>query len=127
MLDPAGFELPPIPPKRYFAIGEVSKLCEIKPHVLRYWESVFPRLKPIRRRGRRYYQRHEVQLIRHISHMLYKEGYTISSARRQLEEVSDDDFEAGLKTRNAAKDAEWSSKMIAQLIDELCEVQQILG
>ncbi len=123
MLDPTGFELPPIPPKRYFAIGEVSKLCEIKPHVLRYWESVFPQLKPIKRRGRRYYQRHEVKLIRHISRMLYKEGFTISSARRQLEEFSRDNFE----TRGAARDAEWSSRMISQLIEELSEVQRILS
>ncbi len=127
MLDPTGFELPPIPPKRYFAIGEVSKLCEIKPHVLRYWETVFPQLKPVKRRGRRYYQRHEVKLIRHISRMLYKEGYTISSARRQLEEMSDDNLEIDLKTRNAAKDTEWSSRMVSQLIDELTEVQQILS
>lgn len=123
MLDSTGFELPPIPPKRYFAIGEVGKLCEIKPHVLRYWESVFPQLKPIKRRGRRYYQRHEVKLIRHISRMLYKEGFTVSSARRQLEEIARDNFE----TRGAARDAEWSSRMISQLIEELSEVQQILS
>ncbi len=123
MLDPTGFELPPIPPKRYFAIGEVSKLCEIKPHVLRYWESVFPQLQPVKRRGRRYYQRHEVKLIRHISRMLYKEGFTISSAKRQLAESTDDNFE----TRAVQKDTEWSGKMISQLIEELSEVQRILG
>ena len=123
MLDPAGFELPPIPPKRYFAIGEVSKLCEIKPHVLRYWESVFPQLKPVKRRGRRYYQRHEVKLIRRISRMLYKEGFTISSARRQLGEVADDNFE----TSAAIKNTQWSNRMLSQLIEELSEVQQILS
>ena len=123
MLDPTGFELPPIPPKRYFAIGEVSKLCEIKPHVLRYWESVFPKLKPVKRRGRRYYQRHEIKLIRHISRLLYKEGFTISSARRQLEEFADDNFE----TKAIIKDIQWSNRMISQVIEELSEVQKILS
>ena len=123
MLDPAEFELSPIPPKRYFAIGEVSKLCEVKPHVLRYWESVFPQLKPVKRRGRRYYQRHEVRLIRQISRMLYKEGFTISSARRQLEESVDDNFRIGLTLR----DSDSSGKMISQLIKELGEVRQILS
>jgi DNA-binding transcriptional MerR regulator len=86
MLDPGNSELPPIPGKRYFTIGEVSELCAVKPHVLRYWEQEFPQLKPVKRRGnRRYYQRHEVQLIRQIRNLLYVDGYTISGARNQLD------------------------------------------
>lgn len=77
--------LPPIPAKRYFTIGEVSELCEVKPHVLRYWEQEFSQLSPVKRRGnRRYYQHHEVQLIRRIRHLLYNEGFTISGARNRL-------------------------------------------
>lgn len=79
-------DLPAIPGKRYFTIGEVSELCGVKPHVLRYWEQEFPQLKPVKRRGnRRYYQRHEVQLIRTIRELLYINGFTISGARIQLE------------------------------------------
>ena len=78
--------LPPIPSKRYFTIGEVSDLCEVKPHVLRYWEQEFSQLNPVKRRGnRRYYQRHEVQLVRQIRSLLYMEGFTISGAKQQLE------------------------------------------
>lgn len=86
MLDPAdNLELPPIPSKRYFTIGEVSDLCAVKPHVLRYWEQEFPQLKPVKRRGnRRYYQRHDVVLIRQIRNLLYVEGFTISGARNKL-------------------------------------------
>ena len=78
-------ELPPIPGKRYFTIGEVSELCAVKPHVLRYWEQEFPQLKPAKRRGnRRYYQRQEVLLIRQIRSLLYDQGYTIGGARQRL-------------------------------------------
>lgn len=78
--------LPPIPAKRYFTIGEVSDLCGVKPHVLRYWEQEFTQLKPIKRRGnRRYYQHHEVLLIRRIRELLYEQGFTISGARNRLE------------------------------------------
>jgi DNA-binding transcriptional MerR regulator len=86
MLDPAdNLELPLIPSKRYFTIGEVSDLCAVKPHVLRYWEQEFPQLKPVKRRGnRRYYQRHDVVLIRQIRALLYVEGFTISGARNKL-------------------------------------------
>ena len=78
-------ELPPIPTKRYFTIGEVSELCAVKPHVLRYWEQEFAQLKPVKRRGnRRYYQLHEVMLIRRIRQLLYEEGFTISGARNRL-------------------------------------------
>lgn len=81
-------QLPPIPAKRYFTIGEVSELCAVKPHVLRYWEQEFTQLKPVKRRGnRRYYQHHEVLLIRRIRDLLYQEGFTISGARNRLGEV----------------------------------------
>src|SRR4030081_2997802 len=78
--------LPPIPAKRYFTIGEVSELCGVKPHVLRYWEQEFTQLKPVKRRGnRRYYQHHEVLLIRRIRDLLYEQGFTINGARQRLE------------------------------------------
>jgi DNA-binding transcriptional MerR regulator len=78
--------LPPIPAKRYFTIGEVSELCGVKPHVLRYWEQEFTQLKPVKRRGnRRYYQHHEVLLIRRIRELLYEHGFTISGARNKLD------------------------------------------
>ena len=80
-------DLPPIPAKRYFTIGEVSELCGVKPHVLRYWEQEFTQLKPVKRRGnRRYYQHHEVLLIRRIRDLLYEQGFTISGARNRLDE-----------------------------------------
>ncbi len=83
---PAPSELPPIPAKRYFTIGEVSELCAVKAHVLRYWEQEFTQLRPVKRRGnRRYYQHHEVLLIRRIRELLYEEGFTISGARQRLE------------------------------------------
>jgi DNA-binding transcriptional MerR regulator len=87
MLDPsAKIALPPIPAKRYFTIGEVSELCGVKPHVLRYWEQEFTQLKPVKRRGnRRYYQHHEVLLIRKIRELLYEQGFTISGARNRLD------------------------------------------
>ncbi len=80
-------DLPPIPAKRYFTIGEVSELCGVKPHVLRYWEQEFTQLRPVKRRGnRRYYQHHEVLLVRRIRELLYQEGFTISGARNRLDE-----------------------------------------
>ena len=84
----AKVSLPPIPAKRYFTIGEVSELCGVKPHVLRYWEQEFTQLKPVKRRGnRRYYQHHEVLLIRRIRELLYDQGFTISGARNRLDEL----------------------------------------
>ena len=81
--------LPPIPAKRYFTIGEVSELCGVKPHVLRYWEQEFTQLKPVKRRGnRRYYQHHEVLLIRRIRELLYEQGFTISGARNRLDDAA---------------------------------------
>ncbi|QAU34212.1 MerR family transcriptional regulator [Janthinobacterium sp. 17J80-10] len=86
ILKPEVAVLPPIPAKRYFTIGEVSELCGVKPHVLRYWEQEFTQLKPVKRRGnRRYYQHHEVLLIRRIRELLYEQGFTISGARNKLE------------------------------------------
>ena len=85
-------ELPPIPAKRYFTIGEVSELCGVKPHVLRYWEQEFTQLKPVKRRGnRRYYQHHEVLLIRRIRELLYEQGFTISGARNRLDDTLSQD------------------------------------
>jgi len=93
--------LPPIPAKRYFTIGEVSELCGVKPHVLRYWEQEFTQLKPVKRRGnRRYYQHHEVLLIRRIRELLYEQGFTISGARNRLDDI---DFNA--KAGHAEKPA----------------------
>lgn len=108
-------DLPTIPNKRYFTIGEVSELCAVKPHVLRYWEQEFPELKPVKRRGnRRYYQRHDVLLIRQIRSLLYEKGYTIGGARQQLssEEVKDDNNQ--------------SQQLVRQLRTELEDVLRIL-
>jgi len=96
-------ELPPIPAKRYFTIGEVSELCGVKPHVLRYWEQEFTQLKPVKRRGnRRYYQHHEVLLIRRIRELLYEEGFTISGARNRLDNARLDN--GRLEVSNGAED-----------------------
>ena len=95
-------QLPPIPAKRYFTIGEVSDLCGVKPHVLRYWEQEFTQLKPVKRRGnRRYYQHHEVLLIRRIRDLLYDQGFTISGARNQLDEVNGDARHAKIRAPSA--------------------------
>ena len=88
MSNPTKADLPPIPAKRYFTIGEVGELCGVKPHVLRYWEQEFTQLKPVKRRGnRRYYQHHEVLLVRRIRQLLYDEGFTISGARHRLDDI----------------------------------------
>ena len=108
-------ELPTIPGKRYFTIGEVSELCAVKPHVLRYWEQEFPQLKPIKRRGnRRYYQRQDVILIRQIRSLLYEHGFTIGGARQRL---SGDEVKA---------DSSMSQQIVRQLRVELEEVLDIL-
>ncbi len=117
MLDPnsSNLELPAIPGKRYFTIGEVSELCQVKPHVLRYWEQEFPNLKPVKRRGnRRYYQRHDVLMIRQIRSLLYEQGFTIGGARQQM---SGDDVK---------QDQHQSQQIVRQIITELEEVVQIL-
>ena len=121
-------DLPPIPAKRYFTIGEVSELCGVKPHVLRYWEQEFTQLKPVKRRGnRRYYQHHEVLLIRRIRELLYEEGFTISGARNRLDDVYSQGREAA--RAEAAERAETSVKSngkgkvdVADLRKELREV-----
>lgn len=108
-------ELPAIPAKRYFTIGEVSELCGVKPHVLRYWESEFPGLQPVKRRGnRRYYQRSDVIMIRQIRSLLYEQGYTIGGARQILD--GDD----------AKSDSDKSQQIIRQVIVELEQVLDIL-
>lgn len=120
MLDPGdNSDLPPIPSKRYFTIGEVSELCAVKPHVLRYWEQEFPQLKPIKRRGnRRYYQRHEVQLIRQIRSLLYVDGFTISGARNKLETDSN-----GSPT---ATGSGYRKEIVVDLIRDLDDIVEIL-
>ena len=97
--------LPPIPAKRYFTIGEVSDLCGVKPYVLRYWEQEFTQLKPVKRRGnRRYYQHHEVLLIRRIRDLLYDQGFTISGARNRLSELGQ---QARSAPSNGSADSAW--------------------
>ena len=108
-------ELPIIPGKRYFTIGEVASLCDVKPHVLRYWEQEFPQLKPVKRRGnRRYYQRQDVLIIRQIRSLLYDEGFTIGGARQRL--TGDD----------AKSDVTQSQQIIKQIRLELEQVLKIL-
>jgi len=125
MLDPGeNLNLPPIPSKRYFTIGEVSELCGVKPHVLRYWEQEFPQLKPVKRRGnRRYYQRHEVQLIRQIRNLLYIDGFTISGARNKLEQEVDGDAPA---STSAGGTLPYRKEIVSDLIRDLDEVVAIL-
>jgi DNA-binding transcriptional MerR regulator len=107
-------ELPPIPAKRYFTIGEVSELCGVKPHVLRYWEQEFTQLKPVKRRGnRRYYQHHEVLLIRRIRELLYEEGFTISGARNRL----DNSLAHDEKPDSAARNGRAAAVASADLVD----------
>ena len=108
-------DLPEIPTKRYFTIGEVSELCAVKPHVLRYWEQEFPELKPSKRRGnRRYYQRHDVELIRQIRALLYEQGFTIGGARLQL------------SSDGAADSEQQSDLLIKQVRAELEEISKLL-
>ena len=103
MLEPSNNdELPAIPGKRYFTIGEVSELCGVKPHVLRYWEQEFPQLKPVKRRGnRRYYQRQDVLVIRQIRGLLYEQGFTINGARHRLESEASEPRAAARAERTA--------------------------
>jgi DNA-binding transcriptional MerR regulator len=108
-------DLPVIPGKRYFTIGEVSELCGVKPHVLRYWEQEFPQLKPVKRRGnRRYYQRHDVIMIRQIRSLLYEQGFTITGARQRL------------NGEDAREDNAKSQQIVRQVRLELEEILQIL-
>ena len=145
-------QLPPIPAKRYFTIGEVSELCGVKPHVLRYWEQEFTQLRPMKRRGnRRYYQHHEVLMIRRIRDLLYDQGFTISGARNKLAElvqaererrragelpldgveaveIGPEEFEAAQleqDERDAARTADISQLIL--LRRELAEIRDLLG
>ena len=139
-------ELPPIPAKRYFTIGEVSDLCAVKPHVLRYWEQEFTQLKPVKRRGnRRYYQHHEVLLIRRIRDLLYEQGFTINGARHRLESdvaapavaPSDLDWQTARESEPRALDitvrshAVWTDGDrpidLVKIRQELEEIRQLLG
>jgi len=115
MVETQKVTLPPIPAKRYFTIGEVSELCGVKPHVLRYWEQEFTQLKPVKRRGnRRYYQHHEVLLIRKIRELLYEQGFTISGARNRLDGVD----EKMDKSRSAAEVSSTATTNTSSLIAE---------
>ena len=119
MLDLSAIELPKIPGKRYFTIGEVSELCSVKPHVLRYWEQEFPQRRPVKRRGnRRYYQRHEVEMIREIRRLLYLDGYTISGARNQLQKP--------MSEREIKPAPQPDRTDYRELIDELEEISSLL-
>jgi DNA-binding transcriptional MerR regulator len=113
--------LPPIPAKRYFTIGEVSELCGVKPHVLRYWEQEFTQLKPVKRRGnRRYYQHHEVLLIRRIRQLLYEEGFTISGARHRLDQAAGEASAKGTAgTSSSEVDSSALREEIKNVIDSL--------
>ena len=126
MLEPShNAELPEIPAKRYFTIGEVSELCEVKPHVLRYWEQEFSQLKPVKRRGnRRYYQRQDVLLIRQIRSLLYEQGFTIGGARQRM--AGGGEAEEGLPAVSAAPAPapRIKSTAIRELIEE---VEEALG
>lgn len=115
-------ELPAIPRKRYFAIGEVSELCDVKPHVLRYWEQEFPQLKPVKRRGnRRYYQQDDVMMVRRIRSLLYEQGFTIGGARQRLKEMARGGAvnDAMIATPALPTSANRRSEEIKELRDEL--------
>jgi DNA-binding transcriptional MerR regulator len=126
MLDPgSNSELPPIPAKRYFTIGEVSELCGVKPHVLRYWEQEFPSLKPVKRRGnRRYYQRHDVLMIRQIRSLLYEQGFTIGGARQRLDGEANNKGDKPDKADKA--DSKVPSDLVRQMRIDLEAVLEIL-
>lgn len=125
-------QLPPIPAKRYFTIGEVSDLCGVKPHVLRYWEQEFTQLKPVKRRGnRRYYQHHEVLLIRRIRELLYEQGFTISGARNRLNEPLRDEANAPLdvdavQKSAAGHQANGTKRHFNSIADVKAELKEIL-
>ena len=120
--------LPPIPAKRYFTTGEVSELCGVKPHVLRYWEQEFTQLRPVKRRGnRRYYQHHEVLLIRRIRELLYEQGFTISGARNRLDEsLSAASARSASPSPSAPRAHETRSVALAALKQELRNVIELL-
>ena len=138
--------LPSIPAKRYFTIGEVGDLCGVKPHVLRYWEQEFTQLRPMKRRGnRRYYQHHEVLMIRKIRDLLYEQGFTISGARNKMQEIlelerekrrssdlADDDSgadvaaDAAQSDDTSPRDIHMPAEQVTQLRAELQEIRTLL-
>ncbi len=127
--------LPPIPAKRYFTIGEVSELCGVKPHVLRYWEQEFTQLKPVKRGGnRRYYQHHEVLLVRRIRELLYEEGFTINGARNRLDEDGREgprtgERSAGAKPRSTPSSTPVEANQdisLTALREELLQIRRLL-
>jgi DNA-binding transcriptional MerR regulator len=123
----ARVELPPIPAKRYFTIGEVSDLCAVKPHVLRYWEQEFTQLKPVKRRGnRRYYQHHEVLLIRRIRDLLYEQGFTINGARHRLDHETEEPRAAARPMPSATVVPVPVVPPAATLRDELLGIRDLL-
>ena len=137
MVEAQKVTLPPIPAKRYFTIGEVSELCGVKPHVLRYWEQEFTQLKPVKRRGnRRYYQHHEVLLIRKIRELLYEQGFTISGARNRLDGVEEKADKTG---RQVAETASGTTQNTGKTVNETTagsavdiaalreQIQQVIG
>ena len=123
--------LPPIPAKRYFTIGEVSELCGVKPHVLRYWEQEFTQLRPVKRRGnRRYYQHHEVLLIRRIRELLYEQGFTINGARNRLDSHGRSNGAVGEEVEETELGAEAPTQVavdVDQLRKEILQVLDLLG
>src|SRR5512138_2231660 len=119
-MDSGASRLPAIPAKRYFTIGEVSELCGVKPYVLRYWEQEFTQLKPVKRRGnRRYYQHHEVLLIRRIRDLLYDQGFTISGARNRLDEIATEPAKAGRTAASSKTNLAAVRKEIKSVLDIL--------
>ena len=133
--------LPPIPAKRYFTIGEVAELCGVKTHVLRYWEQEFTQLRPVKRRGnRRYYQHHEVLMIRRIRDLLYEQGFTISGARNRLQELAQTERASnasgvfsvpeielpGSELAASVLTADWASSGGSDLHKELQEIRDLL-
>ncbi len=132
----ASSELPPIPAKRYFTIGEVSDLCGVKAHVLRYWEQEFSQLRPMKRRGnRRYYQHHEVLLIRRIRELLYDQGFTIHGARAKLSQAHSPDRFAPVapaptppaSALPAGDPQQWPAPARQELLQELLFLRELLG
>lgn len=142
MSNEAATPLPPIPAKRYFTIGEVAELCCVKPHVLRYWEQEFTQLRPVKRRGnRRYYQHHEVLLVRRIRSLLYDNGFTINGARNKLQEMADAPASAASAAQGKAAENSGSATPaapapaqratsgldVSALRRELTEIRTLLG
>jgi len=116
-----------LPDKRYFTIGEISELCDVKPHVLRYWEQEFPQLKPVKRRGnRRYYQRRDFVLIQRIQGLLYEQGYTIGGARQKLALAGNKNTSATKSANNVVQDQKKTALLVTRMVEELEGVLDVL-